>query len=91
MTGPVHPYEITFFSVTNIGTHYMCRVDKNSVNCVALDSEPHSKYSRLMVAAHVGLNQAGNVIQARHTTLMPHIPGLPALITLLFTPKAEMR
>ena len=77
--------------MTQLGEHYTCRVDRNSVNCVALDSEPHINFRRLMVAAHVGLNQAGSMMQTRHTTLMPHTPGLPALITLLFTPKAELR
>lgn len=33
----------------------------------------------------------GTRILLRDTTLMPDIPGLPALITMLFTPVMELR
>lgn len=33
----------------------------------------------------------GNRVIARSTTLLPNIPGLPAILTLLFAPRAEFR
>lgn len=67
------------------------RVDPESVNSAAVDNEPQNRHSRLMVAAFVGLNPDGDVLVARDTTIMPQIPGLPALVCLLFTPTAELR
>lgn len=40
--------------------------------------------------AHV-LHFTGSRIMLKETTLMPHIHGLPALITMLFTPVMELR
>lgn len=39
----------------------------------------------------VGSQQNGRHVQARSTTLLPNIPGLPAILTLLFAPRAEFR
>ena len=33
----------------------------------------------------------GDCVTARSTTLLPNIPGLPAVLTLLFAPRAEFR
>ena len=67
------------------------RVDRTSVNSVALSTEPEDRYDKMMVSAHVGLNPAGNVLQARNTTLMPNIQDLPALVCMLFAPTIELR
>lgn len=67
------------------------RIDPDSVNSVAIDEAPQSKFSRLMVGSSIGMNSAGNCIIARNTTIMPQIPGLPALVTLLFAPYTEYR
>lgn len=34
---------------------------------------------------------SGNRVTARSTTLLPNIAGLPAILTLLFAPRAEFR
>ncbi len=67
------------------------KIDRESVNSIALDDEPHDTHDRLMIAALVGLNQPRTVMQARNTTLMPNIHGLPGLMALLFCPTAELR
>lgn len=67
------------------------RVEQDSVNSVAIDSAPHDPHQQMMVAGFVGLNPNGSSVIARDTTIMPLIPGLPAIITLLFTPVAEFR
>lgn len=91
LKGPFSPLEIRYYSLTKAGTMRPVRIEHDSVNSIILDPEPHDKSSRLLVAASVGLNPSGNTIVARGTTLMPNIRGLPALMTLLFTPFAELR
>ena len=72
--------------------HYRAaKVDPDSINSVAIDDEPHDPHMRLMCAGFVGLNPIGSSMIARDTTIMPLIPGLPAIITLLFSPVAEFR
>ncbi|KAK7505535.1 hypothetical protein BaRGS_00003280 [Batillaria attramentaria] len=88
LTGPVSPLEMEFVCMTQTGS---VRVDPESVNSAAVDNEPQNKHGRLMVAAFVGLNPEGRTLIARDTTIMPQIPGLPALLCLLFTPLAEFR
>ncbi|XP_054758320.2 ATP-dependent RNA helicase TDRD9-like isoform X1 [Lytechinus pictus] len=89
--GPHSPYEINFASMTRVGRLKTCRVDRNSVNSVALSTEPEDKHEKMMVSSHVGLNPTATVLQARNTTLMPNIPDLPALICMLFAPTIELR
>ncbi|KAI0215243.1 ATP-dependent RNA helicase TDRD9 [Lamellibrachia satsuma] len=91
LNGPWSPYEMNFYSMTNVGRLRAARIEQESVNTVALDDEPHDSTSRMMVAAYVGLNPSGTVMMARDSTIMPNIPGLPALVTLLFAPSAELR
>ncbi|XP_022106993.1 putative ATP-dependent RNA helicase TDRD9 [Acanthaster planci] len=91
LRGPNSPYEISFGSMTRVGRLRSTKVERDSVNSVALSNAPEEKYEKMMVAAHVGLNHAGNTLLARDTTLMPNIPDLPALICILFAPVMELR
>ena len=74
-----------------VAVHRPARIDRESVNSVALDDEPQNPNDRLMVACFVGLNPGGTTVMARDTTILPNIPGLPALMALLFCPTAELR
>nr|XP_022333202.1 putative ATP-dependent RNA helicase TDRD9 [Crassostrea virginica] len=91
LKGPSNPYEMQLYSLTNVGRLRAAKVDPDSVNSVAIDDEPESPHARLMIAGFVGLNAAGSTMIARDTTIMPLIPGLPALVSLLFCPIAELR
>ncbi|ESP02791.1 hypothetical protein LOTGIDRAFT_110746, partial [Lottia gigantea] len=91
LVGPHSPLEMAFANMTSLGRLRVSRIDQDSVNSVAIDDEPQNKQSRMMVASFVGLDPSGNKMIARDTTIMPLIDGLPALITLLFTPVAELR
>lgn len=75
--------------------NYFCnratKIEPDSVNSVTIDDEPHNQYQRMMVAGFVGLNPNRSSVVARDTTVMPSVPGLPALIMLLFAPVAEFR
>ena len=56
-----------------------------------MHSEPEDQQQRLMVAANMRINDAGNSLIARDTTIMPNIPDLPALACMIFTPTMELR
>ncbi|KAJ0062697.1 hypothetical protein NL108_004311, partial [Boleophthalmus pectinirostris] len=89
----------TFFNLTLNSTFHMMRViffrrvtiERNSMNSLAINENPHYKHQRMLVAGAVSVNSTGTLILLRETTLMPDIPGLPALITMLFTPIMELR
>ncbi|KAH9490788.1 ATP-dependent RNA helicase tdrd9 [Bulinus truncatus] len=91
LTGPYSPLEMVFSGMTFSGRLMVVKVDPESINSVAIDDSPQDKCSRLLVSSCTGLNPAGNSLIARQTTLLPQIPGLAAIITLVFTPYAEFR
>ncbi|KAK3092629.1 hypothetical protein FSP39_005160 [Pinctada imbricata] len=91
LNGPHNAYELSFYSMTNVGRLRAAKIDPDSVNSVAIDDEPESPHSRMMCAGYVGLNPSASAMIARDTTILPLIPGLPALVALLFAPMAEFR
>ncbi|CAJ1073593.1 ATP-dependent RNA helicase TDRD9 isoform X2 [Xyrichtys novacula] len=44
----------------------------------------------MLVAGTVSVNSSGTQILLKDTSIMPDIPGLPALLTMLFTPIMEL-
>lgn len=38
-----------------------------------------------------GASPVGSTMLLRETSLMPHVPGLPALLSMLFAPVMELR
>lgn len=58
---------------------------------MTLDDDPMNPTNRLLVAAEVSLNEQGNTIIMRKTTLMPKIAGLSTICCLLFAPTIELR
>ena len=91
LKGPSSPYEVVFYCMTNVGSIRPSRVERDSVNSIVVDPEPHNVHEKMMVAANVALNPSGSATLARATTLLPSIPGLPHLLCLLFAPTAELR
>ncbi|XP_035669550.1 ATP-dependent RNA helicase TDRD9-like [Branchiostoma floridae] len=91
LNGPYSPYEMVFYSMINIGRLRSVRIERDSVNSVALNDRPQDTHQRMLVAGHVGVSTTGSTITARDTTLMPNMPGLAAIVCLLFTPVAELR
>uniref|UniRef100_A0AAQ5XR48 ATP-dependent RNA helicase TDRD9 n=1 Tax=Amphiprion ocellaris TaxID=80972 RepID=A0AAQ5XR48_AMPOC len=87
--GPSSPYKINFHSLMS-SCRTVC-IDRTSINSFALNENPHYKHERMLVAGTVSVDSTGTCILLRDTTLMPDIPGLPALITMLFTPIMELR
>lgn len=48
-------------------------------------------FYRMLVAGCVGTNPTREKLSLRHTTVMPNIIGLPALLCMMFAPMVELR
>uniref|UniRef100_A0A8C1EWJ5 ATP-dependent RNA helicase TDRD9 n=1 Tax=Cyprinus carpio carpio TaxID=630221 RepID=A0A8C1EWJ5_CYPCA len=64
---------------------------KDGINSVMVNESPQNWHERMLVAATVSLSASGSRILLKETSLMPHIHGLPSIITMLFTPVMELR
>uniref|UniRef100_A0A8C4QL78 RNA helicase n=1 Tax=Eptatretus burgeri TaxID=7764 RepID=A0A8C4QL78_EPTBU len=91
LVGPYSPYQMQFHSLTNTGRMRSVRVDRDSVNTVAVNIEPQDTHERILLAASVSVNSSGSTILLRNTTLMPPIHGLPAIVCIMFAPTMELR
>ncbi|KAL1512681.1 hypothetical protein ABEB36_002237 [Hypothenemus hampei] len=89
LKGPYSPLEIRLFGCAAQVEGKHIDVEVTSVNSVLLDSEPQNEHSRLFVAGYVGQNAEGTRLRVRQTTLMPNVPGLPALLAAIFCPTME--
>uniref|UniRef100_A0A4W6FK58 ATP-dependent RNA helicase TDRD9 n=1 Tax=Lates calcarifer TaxID=8187 RepID=A0A4W6FK58_LATCA len=89
--GPTSSHKINFHSLSH-KTHFktVC-IERSSINSLALNENPHYKHQRMLVAGTVSVNSTGTRILLNDTSIMPDIPGLPALVTMLFTPVMELR
>ncbi|XP_042302937.1 ATP-dependent RNA helicase TDRD9 isoform X2 [Sceloporus undulatus] len=91
LTGPFNPYNVKFSSMTRVSRFRMVLVEKESVNSVVVSDTPENSFQQLLVAASVSVNATGSTMLLRETSLMPHIPGLPALLGMLFAPVIDLR
>lgn len=91
LKGPFSPLEMKIFSATQCSMPKLAIIERNSVNSVLLDTNPADEHERMVLASFVSINPSRNKLSLRDTTVMPSLPGLPALICLLFSPMVEMR
>lgn len=91
LRGPFSPLEVTLSSLAILASTKKVIIENNSVNSILLDTDPEDPHERLLVSSIVSQNQSGSQLMLRNTTLMPNIPGLTALICLIFAPKIELR
>ncbi|XFG12231.1 hypothetical protein AB1E19_015855 [Capra hircus] len=89
--GPFNPYELKCHSLTRISKFRCVWIEKESINSVIISDSPEDAHQRLLVAASLSVNTTGSTMLLRETSLMPHIPGLPALLSMLFAPVMELR
>uniref|UniRef100_A0A3Q1LTL4 ATP-dependent RNA helicase TDRD9 n=1 Tax=Bos taurus TaxID=9913 RepID=A0A3Q1LTL4_BOVIN len=89
--GPFNPYELKCHSLTRISKFRCVWIEKESINSVIISDSPEDTHQRLLVAASLSVNTTGSTMLLRETSLMPHIPGLPALLSMLFAPVMELR
>lgn len=91
LKGPSSPLEMNVYGSTRVSSGKEISMELDSVNSVLLDSNPEDPHERLLVAGFVASNASGTRLKLGHTTLMPNIPGLSALMCLLFAPSVELR
>nr|XP_060475738.1 ATP-dependent RNA helicase TDRD9 [Panthera onca] len=89
--GPFNPYELKCHSLTRISKFRCVWIEKESINSVVISDAPEDLHQRMLVAASLSVNATGSTMLLRETSLMPHIPGLPALLSVLFAPAMELR
>ncbi|XP_016070378.1 PREDICTED: putative ATP-dependent RNA helicase TDRD9 [Miniopterus natalensis] len=89
--GPFNPYELKCHSLTRISKFRRVWIEKESINSVAISDTPEDLHQRVLVAASLSVNATGSTMLLRETSLLPHIPGLPALLSMLFAPVMELR
>nr|XP_015825541.2 ATP-dependent RNA helicase TDRD9 [Nothobranchius furzeri] len=91
LKGPSSSYKASFHSLSQKNRYRTVSLEKTSINSMAMNENPHHKHQRMLVAGLVSVNSIGTRVMLRHTTLLPDIPGLPGLVTMLFTPIMELR
>nr|XP_056707227.1 ATP-dependent RNA helicase TDRD9 [Euleptes europaea] len=91
LIGPFNPYNLKFSSMTRISRFRTVLVEKDSINSVVVDDVPEDSFQQMLVAASISVNSTGSTMVLRDTSLMPHIPGLPALLSMLFAPVIDLR
>ncbi|XP_022606674.1 ATP-dependent RNA helicase TDRD9 [Seriola dumerili] len=89
--GPNSPHKINFHSLSHRTYYKTVCVERCSINSLALNETPHYKHQRMLVAGTVSVNSTGTRILLKDTSIMPDVSGLPALLTMLFTPIMELR
>lgn len=91
LKGPNSPLEMELFSMARCSVQKEVRVDGSSVNSVLLDSDPTDPHDRLLVAGSVSQSSDGRKLLLNHTTVLPNMHGLAALVCMLFAPTVEYR
>ncbi|XP_013915067.1 PREDICTED: putative ATP-dependent RNA helicase TDRD9 [Thamnophis sirtalis] len=91
LLGPFNAYNLKFSSMTRISRFRTILVEKESVNSVVVVDAPENAFQQILVAASISVNATGSVMMLKETSLMPHIPGLPALLSMLFAPVIDLR
>ncbi|XP_066468396.1 ATP-dependent RNA helicase TDRD9 [Tiliqua scincoides] len=91
LLGPFSPYSLQFSSMTRISKFRTVSVQKDSVNSVIVVDSPEDSFQQMLAAASVSVNTTGSTMLLKETSLMPPIPGLPALLSMLFAPVIDLR
>ncbi|XP_052639291.1 ATP-dependent RNA helicase TDRD9 isoform X2 [Harpia harpyja] len=89
--GPFSPYEVKCYSMTRVSQFRSAFIQKESVNSVVVHDTPEDPFQQLLVAASLSANASGSTVILEETSLMPPIPGLLALLSMLFAPAIELR
>ena len=85
---PTNPYMRRIRSLTQISYSKKVAIPR-SINSVCLDHLAAG--GQLLVSERLEKSAYGDNIKAHNTTLLPNIPGLLSLVTLMFAPKIEQR
>ncbi|XP_064021733.1 ATP-dependent RNA helicase TDRD9 [Pogoniulus pusillus] len=89
--GPFTPYEVKCYAMTRVSQFRMALIQKESINSVVVCDALEDPFQQLLVAASISANTTGSAVILDETSLMPPIPGLLALLSMLFAPAMELR
>ncbi|KAM6444997.1 ATP-dependent RNA helicase TDRD9 [Rhynochetos jubatus] len=89
--GPFSPYELKCYGMTRVSQFRNTLIQKESVNSVVVHDAPEDPFQQFLVAAALSTNATGSTVILEETSLMPPIPGLLALLSMLFAPAVELR
>lgn len=84
--GPFSPLEATLENVCR-EREGIINIHNGSVNHVLFDPYPHDGVTKVLVAG-VKLKNQSSEVTLRDTTVMPAVPGMECLLSLLFSPLA---
>ena len=92
LNGPSSPLEMKFLGKVKALSSFKMHIEDDSINSILLDNQPEDfHHERFMIAAQIITKNDQKIVVARSTTLMPNLPGLVSILTLLFAPRAEFR
>ncbi|XP_072193856.1 ATP-dependent RNA helicase TDRD9 isoform X1 [Excalfactoria chinensis] len=91
ISGPFSPYEVKCHGVTRVSRFRNAVIRKGSINSVVVQDAPEHSSEQFLVAAFLSLSENGSTMFLEETSLMPPIPGLLALLSMLFAPAIELR
>ncbi|XP_050191582.1 ATP-dependent RNA helicase TDRD9 [Myiozetetes cayanensis] len=91
VSGPFSPYELKCYSLTRVSRFRNIFICKDSINSIVVHDTAEDPFQQLLVAADISVNAAGSVLFLGETSLMPPVPGLLALLSMLFAPAIELR
>ncbi|NXL38850.1 TDRD9 helicase, partial [Glaucidium brasilianum] len=89
--GPFSPYEVKCYGMTRVSQFRGTLILKESINSVVVRGAPQDPFQQLLVAASLSTNETGSTVILDETSLMPPIPGLLAVLSMLFAPAIELR
>jgi ATP-dependent RNA helicase TDRD9 len=85
--GPFSPLECKPEMICRIRTAAIS-VESSSVNQALIDPFPNDASKKLLVAA--SMSRKDDRVTLHQTTIMPHLPGMSSLLTLLFSQASEI-
>ncbi|KAM6311330.1 ATP-dependent RNA helicase TDRD9 [Aegotheles albertisi] len=91
VSGPFSPYEVNCYSMTKVSQFRSAFIQRESINSVIVHDAPEDPFQQFLVAASVSANATGSTLVLDEISLMPPIPGLLALLSMLFAPAVELR
>ncbi|NXP21578.1 TDRD9 helicase, partial [Scytalopus superciliaris] len=91
VSGPFSPYALKCYGLTAVFRFRNTSICKDSINSIIVCDPSEDPFQQLLVAADVSVNTVGSAVFLRETSLMPPIPGLLALLSMLFAPAIELR
>lgn len=90
LTGPLTPLEVQLRGIAWNQRGYVA-IDGSSINQILLNNTFNNFKNKFCVSSEVYFSNNNQQIKLRETTMLPNVPGLAALVALIFAPVAQIR